>query len=112
MSAKVADSNLVNLSGDLMQKKKVDLHLNANLSKVFGHESHSVTGHVEDNTSCEVGEEVVEGNPAEIGEEALPEEEVGLGIPLVEKLGELLKLVLLMLMRRIPREKPVKKLQK
>ena len=97
MSAKVADSNLVNLSGDLMQKKKVDLHLNANLSKVFGHESHSVTGHVEDNTSCEVGEEVVEGNPAEIGEEALPEEEVGLGIPLVEKLGELLKLVLLML---------------
>ena len=83
MSAKVADSNLDNLSGDLMQKKKVDLHLNAYLSKGFGHENHSVTGHVEDNTSCEVGEEVVEGNPAEIGEEALPEEEVGL----VEKLS-------------------------
>ena len=111
MSAKDADSNLDNLSGDLMQKKKVNLHLNINLNKGFGHENHSVTGHVEDNTSCEVGEEVVEGNPAEIGEEALPEE-VGLGIPLVEKLGELLKLVLLMLMRRIPREKPVKKLQK
>ena len=48
----------------------------------------TLTGHVEDNTSFEVWEEVVEGNPVEIGEESLPEEEVGLGIPLVEKLVE------------------------
>ena len=41
MSAKDADSNLDNLSGDLMQKKKVDLHLNAYLSKGFGHDNHS-----------------------------------------------------------------------